>query len=290
MLICGKEEAVCLNQIGKGDRMLADFGNWLRTLPPTLATVLAVGLAATLSIVCLVAVHFLVPHRLRSLHNDVAGFILAIAGVIYAVLLAFIAIAVWQSYAAAGALVQSEANIVDDMYRGTVNLPPDVALELRQGLYTYTEVVVHKEWAHMTDSRLTGLQGWLILDRVHLDLTALHPKDAPTLAAQTTMFDLLDRLYDVRRERFTAAYSSLPVILWWNVLAGAMILIVFSSLFGVPRLIMHAVMMGLLGGSIGLVLMLIVLLDNPFDGQSQVSVQPFVWLSRAVEMMDYPHP
>jgi hypothetical protein len=269
--------------------MLAQFADWLRFLPPTLATVLVMALAATLSVLCLVSVHFVVPHRLRSLHNDIAGFMLAIVGVVYAVLLAFIAIAVWQSYVLAGDLVQSEANIVDNIYRSTVNLPPEVGLQLRQNLYAYTEVVVRKEWSQMTLSDSVPLQGWLILDRVHLDLSALHPKDATTVAVQTMMFSLLNQLYDVRRERFTAAQSSLPTVVWWNVLAGAGILVAFSSLFGVPRLAMHATMMGLLGGSIGLVLVLIVLLDNPFAGQSHVSVQPFVWLSRAVERMDYPH-
>ena len=71
-------------------------------------------------------------------------------------------------------------------------------------------------------------------------------------------------------------------------MVGAAILIVFSYLFGAPRLAMHAVMVGLLGASIGLVLMLIVLLDNPFLGRSHVSVEPFQALTMAVETMDYP--
>jgi hypothetical protein len=92
----------------------------------------------------------------------------------------------------------------------------------------------------------------------------------------------------VRRGRFHAASSGLPAIVWWNLMVGAAILIVFSYLFGAPRLAMHAVMVGLLGSSIGLVLMLIVLLDNPFLGQSHVSVEPFQALTMAVETMDYP--
>jgi hypothetical protein len=249
-----------------------------------------VALAAILSTGCLFLVHYAVPHRLRSLHNDVAGFMLAIVGVIYAVLLAFIAIAVWQGYTAADGLVQTEASLVNDMYRGTVSLPPDLAQRLRHDLYAYTDTVVHQEWPQMTKAVPAQLQGWLILDHFHLGLTGLHPQDAPTLAAQTSMLQLLNKLYDVRRGRFTAAGASLPAIIWWNLLAGAVILIVFSSLFGVPRIAMHAVMIALLGGSIGLVLMLIILLDNPFVGQSHVSVEPFEWLTKALQLMAYPRP
>jgi Protein of unknown function (DUF4239) len=270
--------------------MLNAFADWLCTLPPTLATLLAVGLAAALSVGCLFAIHAVIPHRLRSLHNDVAGFVLAIVGVIYAVLLAFIAIAVWQSYTAADDLVQTEANLVDDLYRSTISLPPGLATTLRQDLYSYTETVMQQEWPQMTTSMPARIPGWLSLDHFHLGLIGLHPQDASTLAAQSSMLQLLNKLYDVRRGRYHAAESSLPAILWWNLLAGAVILMVFSSLFGTPRLAMHAVMVGLLGGSIGLVLMLVVLLDNPFVGQSQVSVEPFKSLTRAVETMDYPHP
>lgn len=273
-----------------GTHILKSFADWLCVLPPTLATIFAVALAASLSIGCLLLIHYLVPHKLRSVHNDVAGFMLAIVGVIYAVLLAFIAIAVWEGYTAAGQLVQTEASIVDDMYRGTVGLPSDLAVQLRRDLYAYTETVVTQEWPQMTTATPKQLDGWLILGQAHLGLTGLHPQDPATLSAQASMLELLNKLYDIRRARFNAAEAGLPAIIWWNLLAGAVILIVFSSLFGAPKLAMHAVMIGLLGGSIGLVLMLVVLLDNPFVGRSHVSVEPFNWLTKALEVMDYPRP
>jgi Protein of unknown function (DUF4239) len=260
----------------------------LCSLPTTLATVVAMVVAGLLSAGCLLAVHRLIPHNLRSLHNDIAGFVLAIVGVIYAVLLAFIAIAVWENYTAADNLVQTEANLVGDLYRATISLPDDVAQGLRRDLFAYTEAVGKTEWPELAGGKVMQHGGWLALDNVHLKLAALHQEDPGTLAAQTSMLHMLNQLYDVRRGRFHAAAASLPEILWWNLLAGGGILIVFSCLFGVPRLAMHAVMVGLLGASIGLVLMLIVLLDNPFRGRSHVSAEPFDSLSKAVETMEYP--
>lgn len=270
--------------------MLAAFSQWLCLLPTTVAVLIAVFGAAGFSVACMFVTHYAIPHPLRSQHNDLAGFVLAIVGVIYAVLLAFIAVAVWQSYADVDNLVQTEANLVDDLYRDTISLPPDIAIQLRQDLFDYTETVVQKEWPRMEASMPSHLKGWRVLDSFHLTLVGLKPQDGPTLAAQTTMLQTLTKLYDVRRGRFHAAASDLPVVVWWNLLVGAVILIVFSCLFGAARLAMHATMVGLLGSSIGLVLMLIVLLDNPFVGRSHVSVQPFQALSMAVEEMDYPKP
>jgi hypothetical protein len=42
-----------------------------------------------------------VPTEVRQKHNDVAGFIYAVLGVVYAVLLALVVIAVWEEFDAA---------------------------------------------------------------------------------------------------------------------------------------------------------------------------------------------
>ena len=268
--------------------MLMAATQWLCLIPTTLAVCIAVFGSAALAVAGLLAFHAIVPHELRSLHNDLAGFVLAIVGVIYAVLLAFIAVAVWQNYTDVDNLVQTEANLVGDLYQDTVGLPMPVAQQLRQNLFDYTETVVHKEWPHMMAATPARLKGWRILGSFHLTLAQLKPPDAPTVAVQTQMLNTLDRLYDVRRGRFHAAGAELPAIVWWNLIVGALILVVFSYLFGAARLAMHAVMVGMLGASIGLVLMLIVLLNNPFLGRSHVSVEPFQALTMAVETMAYP--
>ncbi|HEX3983849.1 MAG TPA: DUF4239 domain-containing protein [Acidisoma sp.] len=270
--------------------MLTDFAQWLCLLPTTVAVMIGIFGAAALAVGGLLITHRLIPHGLRSQHNDLAGFVLAIVGVIYAVLLAFIAVAVWENYTDVGNLVQTEANAVDDLYRDTISLPPDLAIRLRQDLFEYTETVVQKEWPHMEAAMPAHLKGWRVLDQFHLTLVGYKPTDGASLAAQSAMLGTLQKLYDVRRARFHAAESDLPAVVWWNLVIGAIILIGFSCLFGAVRLAMHAALVGLLGASIGLVLVVIVLLDNPFLGASHVSVEPFQVLTMVVETMDYPKP
>ena len=268
--------------------MLTGLTHWLCLLPTTLAVLIAVFGSAALSVAGLLLAHRVIPHGMRSQHNDLAGFVLAIIGVIYAVLLAFIAVAVWESYTAAGDLVQTEANRVDDLYRDTISLPPELAVQLRQDLFDYAETVVQKEWPRMEAAMPPHLKGWRVLDDFHLKLVDYQPQTPSTVAAQTEMLQSLQKLYDVRRGRFHAPEEGLPAVVWWNLLVGAVLLMSFSCLFGAPRLRMHAIMVGMLGASIGLVLMVIVLLDNPFLGTSHVSVEPFEALSMAVETMDFP--
>jgi hypothetical protein len=63
----------------------------------------------------------------------------------------------------------------------------------------------------------------------------------------------------------------------------------FSYLFGPPNLGTHAAMVSLLGATIGLVLVLILLLTHPFEGDNHISVAVFNELIRNVESASYPH-
>lgn len=260
----------------------------LALLPPPVAAMVAMLSGAAVSCLGLLVVHRLLPHGIRSVHNDVAGFVLAIVGVIYAVLLAFIAVAVWQSFGQAEELVQTEANLVGNLYRDTSTLPEPAAAALRNDLFVYAETVVQDEWPELSAGRLDDSSGWQLLDRFHTTLFAIRTENQALALLQADMGQTLNRLYDARRGRFHVASAHLPAILWWNLVGGAVILVGFTYLFGVPNLNMHVSMVALLGAMIGLILSLILLLNKPFQGRSHISVEPFERLVRSVESMAYP--
>jgi hypothetical protein len=261
---------------------------WLLGLPTAVAVLAVVGVTVAASVVGLLLCHRLIPHGLRSRHNDVAGFTLGPVGTIYAVLLAFIAVAVWENFGRAEALVRQEASLVGNLYRDTVGVAEPQASALRNDLFVYAETVVHDEWPALAAGRDEEAEGWQLLDRFHLTLVQLHPAEPAGAAVEAEMLRTLDALYEARRGRFESAMSGLPPILWWNLLAGAAIVMVFSYLLGVAELRLHAAMITLLGASIGLLLALIMLLNSPFRGANHVSAEPFAKLVAAVEQMDYP--
>src|SRR5260370_35360322 len=96
---------------------------WFSSLPTPTAVLLAMSASAGAAVLGLLIVHAIIPQPLRSVHNDVSGFILATVGVVYAVLLAFIAVAVWQDFDRADHLVQTEANLGADLYSDTAARP-----------------------------------------------------------------------------------------------------------------------------------------------------------------------
>ena len=126
--------------------MLETASHWLSDLPTTLAVIVSVLVGSGLSALGLLVIHPLLPHGVRSTHNDVSGFIFAGVGVTYAVLLAFVAVAVWQNFAQIDSQVQTEANLVGNLYRDTVAFPEPSASKLRHFLFVYAEIVVQDEW------------------------------------------------------------------------------------------------------------------------------------------------
>src|SRR5688572_696959 len=86
-------------------------------------------------------------------HDDVAGFIYAVVGVVYAVLLGFSAIIVWEQFRNAQEGADHEANALADLYRDSRVFPPEVrnAVELR--VREYARLVVEKEWPAMAEGK-----------------------------------------------------------------------------------------------------------------------------------------
>jgi hypothetical protein len=109
-----------------------------------------IGGICLLSLGGLELVERLVPADTRQQHNDVAGFIYATLGVIYAVLLALVVIAVWEKYQAADATVEQEANALAEIFWLAHRLPEPEGSHIQELARSYAaEEVVHKEYPLM---------------------------------------------------------------------------------------------------------------------------------------------
>src|SRR5918994_1097280 len=108
--------------------------------------VLVVGGACLAAVAGLESVQRLVPYEKRQEHNDVAGFLYAVVGVIFAVLLALLVIAVWEHYQKANETVESEANGVADIAWLAHQLPEPERHVLQEDARSCAQEVVDTEW------------------------------------------------------------------------------------------------------------------------------------------------
>jgi Protein of unknown function (DUF4239) len=107
--------------------------------------ILVVFLAMLAAIPGLSLVRRLTPLLIPQEHNDVAGFLYAVLGIAYAVLLAFLVIAVWERFEAARDAADQEGNELAGIY-WLADTFPDTERQQVQGLArSYAQVVIDEE-------------------------------------------------------------------------------------------------------------------------------------------------
>src|SRR5918995_774323 len=104
---------------------------------------LVVGGACLAAVLGLALVQRLVPTAIRQEQNDVAGFIYAVVGVIYAVLLALVVIATWEEFGRARVTVEAEANALAEVFFLAHRLPEPQGRELQELCRSYDQ----KRWS-----------------------------------------------------------------------------------------------------------------------------------------------
>ena len=235
-----------------------------------------------LSLGGLEVVQRLVPTSSRQPHNDVAGFIYAALGVIYAVLLALVVIAAWEEYGAASDTVEQEANAAADIFWLADGLPEPRGTHVQELVRSYAEEVAHREWPLMEQGRAPLMTqergtpaGWIIIDDIRQDIQGFEPRTKAEEQLYAEGLDQVDTLSDARRMRLVAAEEGVPGVLWAVLIFGGIAVVGFTYLFGLENTWAHRLMVVTLAAVIGLVLFTIGALEYPFSGGARIGTGAF---------------
>jgi len=252
--------------------------------------VLVVGGTCLVALAGLELVQRLVPATSRQPHNDVAGFIYAALGVIYAVLLALVVIAVWEEYRAASETVEQEANALAEIAWLAYRLPEPEGSHIQELARSYAEEVIHQEWPLMEQGRaplMTQTQGtpagWTLIDDIRANLQGFQPRSPADEQLYAEGLDQVQRLADARRMRLVAAEEGIPGVLWAVLIFGGVAAIGFTYLFGLENTWAHRLMVVTLAAVIGLVLFTIGAMEHPFSGGARIGTGAFELILERLE-------
>jgi hypothetical protein len=219
-------------------------GGW-SALATALYLILTVFVPVLVAVAGLVVVQRLVPPDRREEHNNVAGFIYAVLGVAYAVLLAFMLIAVWQDYNTAQTNVESEANELAGVYFLASQLPEPERTRLQDLARMYARVVVEEEWPLMEQGQ-TSLRADSLVRQLRLELLEFDPRTrGEQVLYERGLTDLHDAV-DARRSRLLEVREGIPYLLWVVLVLGGVITVSFTYLFGLKSNVAHALMVAAL--------------------------------------------
>lgn len=241
----------------------------LENVPGPLLGLGIVAVMVVASVAGVVAVRRRVDLAALEPHKDVAGFILAVVSVVYAVLLAFVVVSVWEEFEDAKASANAEAAALWLLHQDALFLGDDGAAAAA-ATEAYARSVVADEWPAMERAQQEAPETDAALEGMWDAYAAIDPPDRE----RTVFFDhAVERLHEaseLRRTRIFASREGLPGALWVVLIVGAVICIAFTYFFGLRSLRVQVLMVAALGATLGLVLFLALSLELPFTGDMRV--------------------
>lgn len=226
-----------------------------------------------------------VPLEVQMEQNEVAGFFIAVLGVVYGVLLAFAVIVVWEDFEEARVTAEREANAVGDLYRTADALPEAVRRPVQEQALGYAHEVIDHEWAMLSEGRESS-EALRRLEAIWVTARTYEPNGAREQAMYSQLLDSLKSINDERRMRLLASREGIPLLVWVVLIGGGVVTVLFTYFFGLKNVKAQLAMTALYVASIGFVLFLIAAVDYPFTGAVTVRPDAMELVLQRIELLE----
>ena len=244
---------------------------FLTTQPLWVSGAIIVGLGTLLSMLGPVLVRRFVDIKRLTANNEIAGFKFATIGVLYAVLLAFATIVVWEKFSEAEVNVVHEAGAAENIYRLSQGISDNERITVVNSIANYLKAAINDDWPAMDRGEVPAFgPAKQAVDAVYAALISFSGQDNSTVVSE--MLRQLELITQSRRARLVASEGAVPKAVWPILLGGAAITIGFTFFFGTESLLAQVLMTALLALLILSELLIIVGIDRPFSGA--VKIEP----------------
>jgi hypothetical protein len=248
-------------------------------LPYWLLMASFVGLAVALACGLHAVVQRTVPYAKLVEHNEVAGFMIAVVGVLYSVLIAFVVVVVWQQYNDADANYSREVSVTADVFAQARALPQAEMRTVQTLVDRYVAEMIDQEWPAMRSASASKAAASTLTS---LSRAAAVTAAAPNVAVEVRvrLAESVQHLFDLRSRRLADNAETLPPVLWAALLVGAGITVGFGFLFGVVNFRIQLIMTGAVAALIAIMFTLLVELDFPFRRDTAIPAERWTELRR----------
>ena len=211
----------------------------------------------------------------RKRHHEVGNVVYLQIGVVFAVLLAFVFSEVWGEYNIAAQAINGECGALHGASLLAHNLPDHQGQLVEQAIVNYVRVVIDKEWPaqerrEASPEAVNAFEA-VIAAATHVNLT--RPSDT---GIQSQMLALLAQAHAFRETRSFQASHGLPIVIWLVLALYALVLVLFVLFAGVESIAGHLLFTISFAVSVALVLVLVRMLDYPFEGALTLDNGDFV--------------
>jgi len=245
---------------------------------------LFVFLAMAFATICVLTGHRLIRSHVSSSHNVVMTALFGSASVVYAVLLGFLVVVVWESYDSAHQNVAQEAATLVPLYRLTYGMTLQSGKPLRGMIRNYTEALISDEWPMLGTTRTGSRNARRLIGDMDRHFALLDSTSKAADAQVNTEFlRTKSSIVAARNQRLLEASDSIPWVMWLGAIGGGVLTTFMSALLYMTRLWPQLLMSLLIAALTGLLLFIMAVLSRPFSGPLAIGPEYF---TEALQVMD----
>ncbi len=213
--------------------------------------------------------------------DRILGYAISSYGLFYGILLALVAVSVYQNFTQVHDAVLGETSALAAPYRDVSGFPGKEAVSLQDSLRDYVHTVINRDWPLQAEDIVPN-DSTLAINRFQLHLLDFDPTTSGDQALLTQTIAQFNDFVTARRSRVAETTLSLPGLLWGVLWVGAVINAVLLALIQVKRLTIHVVMAGLIAVYVGLLIYTTASLDHPYSGSVNIGPGEFELLLKQV--------
>src|SRR5262245_17901475 len=250
--------------------------DWLYTLPVVwMAVVVFVATYLVAAVIYWTVMVLAVGERARTIKALSPG-MLPPLGILFGLLVAFLATQVWSDFERADAAVNREASALRTIVLLAVNFPGEPDEHLRALIRRHITEAVAQEWPTMAQQRATlSITPAPLAEALQLTL-ALTPQGEGQVVAQREIAASLQGALDARRQRIIISQSSVNWVKWTGLFLQAVCTLLAIAMVHSDDRVTAALAVAIFATGVAVSVVLIAAYNRPFTGE--ISIGPEVLL------------
>lgn len=247
------------------------MGDWLLALPLLWMTLVIFAAAYLVAAaVCLVVVGL---HDRDRLFKAFSPEMLSPLGVIFALLVGFVAFQAWNDFDKAKIAVETEAGALRGVAVLDESLPEEQRIHLRTLINRHIDEAVNREWPAMAQHGLTlASPPTALIEALQLTVSLSQRM------AQREIMAALNRALDARRQRITISQSGVGAVQWAAIMLLGLCMLIAIAMVHSDNRHTCAIAVTLFATGIALSALMIAPYSRPFTGANSVGPELFTTL------------
>jgi hypothetical protein len=242
--------------------------DWLSNLPVVwIGLVVLAGMALLTAAIYAVVMRLAEGERAAALKAVSPG-MLPPMGILFALIVGFLAVGVWGNVERAEEAVADEASALRSAVILSADLPPDLRVRMRALISSQIESAVNDEWPAMEEQRanLTAIPTALA-DALHLAVVRFDPQSDGQAVVQRELVTSIQGALHARRRRIIVSESSINAVKWAGLVALASLALCAIALVHSGNRTAARIAMGVFAAAVAVVITMLASQDQPFSGQ-----------------------